>query len=371
MALNVGLVGCGNIAQMMHIPYLMEYEQFNLVALSDVYQPILDAVGDRYGIAQRFTDWNDMFASDEIDAVVLCHAGSHRDAIIAALDAGKHVFVEKPVGWNVREVREVAERVAASDRILQVGYHKRYDPAFQYVREHVQNMNDIGMVRITVLHPPDEMGHTPHRIRRGNDVIRDGHIDVAPWDQQIQGMLNGLTGGDLTTLVDEALGDLRKDDPRLRVAYSLMTISIIHQVYTLFGLLGEPQEVLSTDIWRDGVSIHSVLAFPDDVRCTIDWHFLAKLKHYSEEYAFFGNQDRVMWRLPSPYFKNFPSPVTIEGGEGELAWQKTVTVSYDEAFRNELLAFYDNVQNGTEPQTHIREAVKHHELIQKMIDAAR
>lgn len=53
----------------------------------------------------------------------------------------------------------------------------------------------------------------------------------------------------------------------------------------------------------------------------------------------------------------------------ELAWEKKVTVSYDEAFRNELLAFYDNVRNNRQPQTTVAEAVQHAEFIQKIIDA--
>jgi len=355
---------------MMHIPYLTEYEQFELIALADVYEPILEDVGNRYGIQRRYRDWQTMFAQEDIEAVILTHAGSHHDAVIDALDAGKHIFVEKPLAWNLREVREIAIRVEKSDRIVQVGYHKRYDPGYRYAREQVQQMDDIGFARITVLHPPDEMGHSIYRIRRGHGLIRDGHIPVLPWEQQVAGMLEGLAGGNLASLVDEALEN-RKEDPTFRLAYGILTISVIHQVYTLFGFLGNPERVLSTDIWREGLSIHSVLAYPDNLRVTIDWHFLSHLKDYREEYAFYGNHQRVQFHLPSPYFRNFPSPVIIQGGEGELSWEKKVIVSYDEAFRNELLAFYDNVRKEKEPETNVREAVQHAEIIQEMIGIAR
>ena len=367
---RVGVVGCGNIAQIMHIPYIDEYEHFELMALADVYEPVLNAVADRYRVQNRFTDWRQLVARDDIDAVILCHAGSHAEAIIGALDAGKHVFVEKPVAWNLREVRAVAERASRSDCIVQVGYHKRYDPGFRYAREQVQQMTDIGLARIAVFHPPDEMGHSPHRIRRGDGQYRDGHIDVVSWDEQVSGMLSGLAGGDLAPLVDEALG-ARKNNDDLRLAYSLMIVSLIHQVYSLFGFLGKPARVLSTDVWRQGLSIHSVMAYSDSLMVTLDWHFLSHVKAYREEYSFFGNQERVHFQLPSPYLKNFPSPVTVTGGDGEMMWEKHVTVSYDEAFRNELLAFHDNIQNNAQPETNLSEAVQHHELIQAMIDAAR
>jgi predicted dehydrogenase len=368
--LRVGVIGCGNVAQIMHLPYLTEYEHFELVALADVYRPILDAVGDRYQITRRYTDWRELLAQSDIDAVVLAHAGSHAQTIITALDVGKHVFSEKPMTWNLREAREVAARAATSDRILQIGYHKRYDPGYRYAREQVKQMGDIGFGRITVLHPPDEMGHSPHRIRRGNGIYRDGHEDVVSWEEQVRNQLRGLAGGDLAPLVDEALGD-RKDNPHLRLAYGILTVSMIHQVYSLFGFLGQPERVISTDVWREGLSIHSVLAYPHDLRVTIDWHFLSHLKDYREEYAFFGNHQRVTLQLPSPYLKNAPSPVIIQGGEGELAWEKRVIVSYDEAFRNELLAFYDNIVNHKAPETGVEEAVQHMALIQQMIDAVR
>lgn len=369
--LRVGLIGCGAIGQIMHIPYLVDYdEKFELVALSDTYTPVLEAVADRYHIANRYTDWREMLAKENLEAVIICHSGSHRDTVFAALDAGKHIFVEKPITWNVREAREVAARVAQSDRVVQVAYHKRYDPAFHYARDQVQQMRDIGIVRVTVLHPPNEMGLSPYRIRRGNGLIDEGHQPVMNFTEQASAQLGWFAGGSLAPLVDEVLGP-RKDDPTLRLGYGIIVVSMIHQVYTMHGFLGAPTRVLSTDIWRKGLSIHSIVEYPNDVRCTFDWHFLGQIKDYREEYAFYGNYDRVTFQLPSPYLKNAPSPVIVQGGDEELAWEKRVIVSYDEAFRNELLAFHDNVRHNRQPATAVPEAVQHMELIQQMIDAAR
>ncbi len=368
--LRVGVIGCGAIAQIMHIPYLTEHERFELVSLCDAYEPVLKDVADRFRVERRYTEWNDLLANDDLDAVVIAHAGSHHDSVIAALDANKHVLVEKPLGWNLTEVEAVAARARQSDRIVQVGYHKLYDPAFDFARQHIHQMKDLGFVRITVLHPANELGFSPHRLRRGNGRIEEGHHDPGTWESQYQGQLNAFATGELAPLVDAALGD-KKQNPHLRLAYGILTISLIHQIYMLFGLLGEPEKVISTDVWRDGFSIHALVQFPNDVRCTLDWHFLSHLKHYHEEYAFYGNFDRVILRFPSPYFRNFPSPVTIEGGEGELAWEKTVTVSHSEAFENELLAFYDNVQSKTRPVSSVEDAVKHARFVQQLIDAVR
>jgi predicted dehydrogenase len=369
--LRIGIIGCGAIAQLSHIPCILEHdERFALAAVSDVAPSLLKAVADHFRVADRYEDPGDLLARRDIEAVIICHSGSHRTTILEALEAGKHVFVEKPVGWNVREVEEVAARARRSDRILQVGYHKLYDPGFAYARSEVQKIPELALARITVLHPTNELGLSPHRIRRGDGVIVEGHVDPGSWERQVTMQREGFSGGAVKALVDEALGP-RKNDPRLRLGYGTLTLSLIHQVYMMFGFLGEPLRVSSAEIWREGMSIHVVVEYPGDRRCTLDWHYLSHLKDYREEYAFYGNFRRVSMQLPSPYFLNFPSPVIIQGGEGELAWEKKVVVSYAEAFRNELLAFHDNVVEGKQPATTVADALKHSRFIQEVIDAAR
>lgn len=368
--LRMGLIGCGAIGQLAHIPHLVRYdEKFELVALSDVHRPTLDAVADHYHIAGRHTDWRELVARQDVDAVVICHNGSHRDSSIGALQAGKHVFVEKPLGWNVREAQEVAAVAAKSGRVMQMAYHKLHDPAFAYAKEQLHKMQDVGFGRITVLHPANELGLSPHRIRRGNGVAQEGHTDTGSWQQQVKGQLQAFAYGEMEGLVDEALG-ARKSNKALRLAYGVLNSSIIHQIYTLFGFLGAPSRVVNGSVWREGLSIHVLIEYPNNLRVSLDWHFLQDLKDYREEYAFFGNHDRVMIQLPSPYFLHVPSPVIVQGHDGELAWEKRIIVNYEEAFANELLAFYDNVQAGRKPALcSIDDAVAHAQFIQQMIDA--
>jgi len=365
---RVGLIGCGAIAQLSHIRYLQEYgELFRLVALADLNPALLQDVADHFHVEQRYTDLAKMLERSDIDAVVVCHSGSHRDTILAALQAGKDVFTEKPVAWNLRETEEVAAAVKPSDRIVQVGYHKLYDPGFAYARERIREMQDLAFVRVTVLHPTNELGLSPHRIRKGRGVITQGHVDPGSFADQVAMQREAFAGGSLAPLVDEALGK-KKGDLRLRLVFGHLTVSLIHNIYTLFSLLGEPDEVASAEAWRDGMSIHIVVRYPGGVGCTLDWHWLSHLKDYREEYAFWGNFDRVYFRLPGPYFLNFPSPVTVQGCDGELAWEKKVIVSYEEAFRNELLSFHENVTKRRQPATTVFDAVKHARFIQRVVD---
>ena len=362
------MLGCGAIAQIMHIPYLVEHERFSLVSLCDAYAPVLAAVGERWDVSRRYTDMAEFFASDELDAVVICHSGSHRESVLAALAAGLHIFVEKPLAYNLRETEEICAAAAGTDRVIQLGYHKLYDPAYEYARERIKEMRDLGFVRVTVLHPHNDLGWSPHRLRRGDGQIIEGHIEAADWQTLYETQLHGLAGGELRALVDEALGANAGND-HLRMAYVQLCTSLIHQVYTMDGLLGAPARVRSCDIWRQGLSLHIVLEYPGELRATWDWHFLSHLKDYREEYAFFGNHDRVFWKMPSPYFRNFPSPVVIQGGSGELNWEKQVIVSQDEAFERELLAFHENIVQGSTPRSSLADALRHARLVQEITDA--
>ena len=368
MPISVGVIGCGTIAQISHIPNLIsDGDRFQILALSDMNAELLADVADHYHISDRYLDYRELLDREDVEAVVVCHSGSHRDTVLAALESNKDVFVEKPLAWNLREAQDIARAARESDRIVQVGYHKLYDPAFPVVKRYVDEMEDLGFVRITVLHPTNELGFSPYRIRQGGGKVLEGHVEPGSWDHQLQIQREGLTGGDLSRLVDEALGG-RKDDLSLRQCYGNVVISLIHNIYMMFGFLGPPRRLRSADYWRDGMSIHLLVEYSNDLCCSLDWHYLSHLKDYREEYSFYGNRQRVSLQFPCPYFLHFPSPVTIQGGEGELAWEKRIVVSYDEAFRCELRAFHENVTNRHAPLTGVAEALEHMSFVQEIIN---
>lgn len=368
--LRMGVIGCGTIAQIMHIPHIVDTPGFELVALADMYEPVLNAVADRYHIEQRFADWHDLIAVEDIDAVVICHSGSHYESVLASLEANKHILCEKPLAWNLRQTEEIVTKANQSNCVVQLGYHKLYDPGFAYAKAQLAEIDDLAYVESRTFVSADDFNKAPYPILRGNGTLQQNDYDLPDFAGFTKANLDGLAGGDLAPLVDEALAD-RKDDTTLRLAYGLMTISVIHQIYTLHGFIGAPTRVLHADFWRQGMSMHILLAYPNDVRCVINWQHVPYLNQYHEEYGFYGNSRRVRFVLPGPYYRHFPSPVTIQGGDGELSWEKTVTVSYREAFQNELIAFGENIREGNKPVSSVDDALLHTQFIQRVIEAVR
>ncbi len=101
--LRVGVIGCGTVAQIMWLPNLREFDdKFEIAALCDVSPGLLAAMGDKYGVAARYQDYRDLIAHD-LDVVLVLTPASHAAPAIAAMEAGKHVIVEKPMAYTLRE----------------------------------------------------------------------------------------------------------------------------------------------------------------------------------------------------------------------------------------------------------------------------
>jgi len=159
--LRVGVVGCGLVAQVMHLHYLSELrESFEVAALCDLAPEALDHAGALFPAARRLRDWQDLVA-EPLDAVLVLTPGSHAPVAIAAAEASLHVFAEKPMCFSVEEGREMIAAAERADVRLMVGYMKRYDPAYEELQERVV-AEEVRLARVTTLESPLE----PHASRK-------------------------------------------------------------------------------------------------------------------------------------------------------------------------------------------------------------
>lgn len=135
---KIGLVGCGSISQFAHLPALAKADYVTLTALCEGSEDLLNAMGDRHGVQQRFTDYDTFLSEADVDAVILAIADRlHVPLAIQALESEKHVLVEKPLGVDVEDCKKLVSFVDNYQKILQVGYMKRYDPGVQYARHYI------------------------------------------------------------------------------------------------------------------------------------------------------------------------------------------------------------------------------------------
>src|SRR5438128_3599048 len=123
--LRVGVIGCGLIAQVMHLHYLRELsDRFEIAAVCDVSDEVRAACAREYGVPEQVASWQEMLARP-LDAVFVLTSGSHAPIAIAAAKKGIHVMVEKPMCFSVAEGQAMIDAAAAAGTVLMVAYNKR------------------------------------------------------------------------------------------------------------------------------------------------------------------------------------------------------------------------------------------------------
>ncbi|MEK5038292.1 Gfo/Idh/MocA family protein [Sporosarcina sp. FSL K6-3457] len=124
--LKVGVIGGGSISEFHIKPYVAS-DRVELIALCDSNEQRLTEVGKRYGITKLYSNYAELLKNEEIDAVSICTwNNTHAEIAIAALEAGKHVLVEKPLSMTVEQALAVEVAVKKSGKILQVGFVRRH-----------------------------------------------------------------------------------------------------------------------------------------------------------------------------------------------------------------------------------------------------
>src|SRR3954447_20700287 len=138
--LRVGVLGAGPIAQAAHFDALRKAGNCELHAICDRATDLLEETAAVHRPLRTFDDYDAMLADPDLDAVVVAVADQfHVDAAIAALDAGKHVLVEKPLGVSVAECVRARDKAAATGLVLQVGTMKRFDAGIAFAREFIRD----------------------------------------------------------------------------------------------------------------------------------------------------------------------------------------------------------------------------------------
>lgn len=135
--LRVAFIGAGGIAGT-HMRYYKEMADVDMVAMADISKPGMERWANQYGIPDAFTDYNEMLKKIKPDAVSVCTPnGMHAPATIAALKAGAHVIVEKPLAMNAREGKQMLDTAKRTKKKLIIGFQQRFDAKAQFLKNAV------------------------------------------------------------------------------------------------------------------------------------------------------------------------------------------------------------------------------------------
>jgi len=128
--LRVGLVGCGQIADA-HLWAIGTLDTAQLVAVCDHHADLARQAAARFNVLNAYDDVNKMLAAERPDVVhVTTPPRTHKDLALAALAAGAHVYVEKPIALNLHETEQLLAMAESAGRLVCVGHDQLFDPAW-------------------------------------------------------------------------------------------------------------------------------------------------------------------------------------------------------------------------------------------------
>ena len=333
---RIGIIGSGAVAQVQHLP--------NLAALKDLYtvEMVCDLspsqariVAEEYHVPHHTGDWRELLAHN-LDAVILCHTDPKTEIAVAAFEAGKHVFIEKPICFSLQEADRIIAAQQAAGTVGLAAYMKVYDPAFELAAAEASAMAPIRFVQIHHLHT-NNSHHLAHfrLLRTAEDDLPAAEV--------------AKTRAAREAAVHEAIGEVSND---IKGAFGHLSGSMIHDLYGLRAIMGVPERVVSSEIWYDGWGISTILAYPGGARCAATWVELKDVRDFKETLEICGDDRRVLLQYPTGFSRGILSTLEIQtlDADGEAITQHPA-VAWASPFVRELQHFHACITQGETPRT--------------------
>ncbi|HZV74196.1 MAG TPA: Gfo/Idh/MocA family oxidoreductase [Conexibacter sp.] len=358
---RVGVIGGGLIAQAAHLPNLRRLDtHFELVALADPSAKVREQVGRRFNLPATYETWEALVDAGGIDAVVICTPHSaHAGPILAALDAGLDVLVEKPLCVTLEDAERIVEAEQRTGRIVQVAYMKRYDPAVE--RMMTELPREPGKLRyVSVVTYDPNMVREPFFLP--SDLVRGDDIPAATLERMRRSEREQLAA------------ETGTDDPVAWQAYNFTFLSALsHDLNLIHGVLeqiGEslPAEVIASGRWADGWAGSGTLQLASGVQGSLTWLWLDGLQEYRDRFAVYLADAVHTLSFPAPYLG---WPTTYERRHGDALSQASQRATAAiEPYVAELLHFHACVTQRTPCRTAAAQARLDMQVLKQMFLAA-
>ncbi|KAH6889245.1 hypothetical protein B0T10DRAFT_572616 [Thelonectria olida] len=342
--LGVGLIGCGEVSQVVHIPTLGFLSHlFKITYLCDVSENALEHTRSKIGGGPPKTTRNpeELCSSAEVDVVFIVNSTEyHADHAILALQNNKHVLIEKPAAFNLRDLGRIKEAEKSSEGKAMVGYMRRYASAFQTAIKEIGGLDQIMYARVRDIIGPNsafvsQSGTFPKRF---TDFRQEDTDDLkARNTESVETGLKecGADTSDLNRLFWQYLGGLGS-----------------HDLSAMRELLGMPLAVHGASVtlpfWNvlfkyPGFSVSYESGIDDVPR------FDAHIEVYSKTKT-------VRIQYDTPYVKGLPITLHIAENCDGVYKDSTVRVTYEDAYTQEMKELYDWITKDKPIKTTIEDS---------------
>ncbi len=349
--MRVGLIGLGEVAQVIHLPVLQSLPHlFEVRAACDISPTLLRDVGERFAVPACYGSVEEMLAAaDDLDGVLVLNSDEyHAETVTASLERGLHVLVEKPMCLSPREAEQI---IACRDRTgltVMVGYMRRFAPAFTDAVELLPSLGRINFARV-------------HDIIGRNQLIVDQTADVRrPHDISRDLMEQRWARG--RALVEDAVGSVPDE---LASAYRLLCGLGSHDLSAMRELLGRPRGVAAARQWRNGGYIAALLDY-DDFVVSYETGVDEQLR-FDAHLEVYGDTASLRVQYDTPYVRHLPTTLVVEETVGD-AFRTSITRPHlKDPYTHELEYFHEVATSGTAPKTGPEDFVEDLDLFIELI----
>ena len=349
--LRVGIIGAGEVAQVIHLPTLSLLSHlYTVVAICDISRQSVDLCAEKYKIRTATTSAQDLFNDKHIDVIFnLTSDEYHETYTVAALHAGKHVMVEKPLTLSVESAERIieAEKEAENDARVFVGYMRRYAPSFvRAFKREVAGIDRILYARCRGLVGPNayfvsQSGTSPQKF--------------TDFSSEASGERQRLLDG----LVEEAF-DATEGVTKAQYEYCRFLGSLgSHDLSLLREVLGMPDSV-------SGVSVNApfysaILNYVDnDDHCFSATYEsgIDAVPRFDSHVTVYGAKKTVSIQYDTPFVKGLPIKVRVdERNEFDEVVTREILSSYEDAYTAELTELHACLTEGREIKTSAEDAI--------------
>lgn len=152
--LGVALIGAGNLARWAHLPVLQKTSEASLRAVHSASGVRGKSYGKRFGAAYCTTDYSQILSDPDVDLVFITSRNQyHAQQALEALQAGKHVFVEKPMALTEDECRDLVSASQRFERFVSVGFNRRFAPYYVELKQRLQKRTSPAVVQCRINSP--------------------------------------------------------------------------------------------------------------------------------------------------------------------------------------------------------------------------
>jgi len=331
---KVGIVGCGMVTQSIHLPTLLRlYEKFLVVGLCDVSPGALSHCAKKFGIAQTYASSEALCAVKEIDIIVVANSDEfHAIVAIQAINAGKHVLLEKPMALNHEDCEKIiAARDAKGVKVL-VGLMRRYSPAVQTMVDEVASMGRVNFARVRAI------------IGQNGQFLSQSTTDPRAF---------GVPAEFVEDSKEKQNAQLSKavEKKELFPIYRLLMGLSTHDTCILRKVLGMPKDVIGAKAWTaNGQAWITAMLDYGDYACMFETG-LNQVMRFDAHIHIYGDKKDVMIQYDTPFI---PLPITVtvrEQLDDGIYVERVIRNTYEDCYTREWNHFYDNLVNNTPIET--------------------